>query len=50
VIEVQEFPQLARKYQVRGVPMTVLNDGEALVGAVPPMHLVDAVERAGREE
>jgi len=50
VIEIQEFPDLARKYQVRAVPMTVLNDEEVLMGAVPPLHLIDAVERAARKE
>lgn len=48
VIEVQEFPELAQKYQIRGVPMTVVNDAETLMGAVPAIHLVEAVERAGR--
>ena len=47
VVEVQEFPELARKYQVRGVPMTVVNDDEVLMGSVPPIHLVEAVERCG---
>jgi len=45
VIEVQEFPELARKYQIRGVPMTVVNDRETLMGAVPAIHLVEALER-----
>jgi hypothetical protein len=30
--------------------MTILNDDEAIVGAVPPMQLIDAVERATRDE
>jgi len=47
VVEVQEFPDLARQYQVRGVPMTVVNETETLMGAVPPMLLVDAVEKVG---
>jgi hypothetical protein len=50
VIEIQEFMDLARKYQVRAVPMTILNDEETLLGSVPPLQLVDAVERAGRGE
>jgi hypothetical protein len=50
VVEIQEFPDLARKFQVRGVPMTILNDAEALVGTVPPMQIIDAVERAARDE
>jgi len=50
VVEIQEFLDLARKYQVRSVPMTILNDDEALVGTIPPMQMIDAVERAGRAE
>jgi hypothetical protein len=47
VIEVQEFPELAEKYQIRGVPMTVVSDAETLMGAVPAIQLVEAVERVG---
>jgi len=50
VVEVQEFPDLARKYKIRGVPMTVVNETETLMGAVPPMQLIDAVERAASPE
>jgi len=50
VVEVQEFPELARKYQIRGVPMTVVNETETLMGAVPPMQLIAAVERAASED
>ena len=28
VFEAQEFPELAQRYQVRGVPMTLVNEGE----------------------
>jgi predicted DsbA family dithiol-disulfide isomerase len=47
VVEVQEFPDIARKYQIRGVPMTVVNESATLMGAVPAMQLVNAVETAG---
>jgi hypothetical protein len=50
VIEAQEFPDLARKYQLRAVPVTIVNDEEALVGSVPPIQMVEAVERAGKTE
>lgn len=50
VVEVQEFPDLARKYQIRGVPMTVVNESKTLLGAVPPQELLDAVEAAGAAE
>jgi len=46
VVEVQEFPELARKYEIRTVPLTIVNDKERLNGAVPPMFLVEAVEKA----
>jgi hypothetical protein len=45
-IEAQSFPDLARKYHVRAVPHSVVNETEALVGAVPEGHLVDAVKKA----
>jgi predicted DsbA family dithiol-disulfide isomerase len=47
VVEVQEFIDLAQKYQVRGVPMTIVNEGAALMGAVPAMQIVETVLRAG---
>lgn len=48
VVEANEFPLLARKYAVRGVPKTVINDGEAdFVGAQPEPVQVQAVLRAG---
>ena len=46
----QEFPDLARKYQIRGVPMTVVNETETLMGAVPALQLVDAIERAASQD
>ena len=46
VWEAQEFPDLARKYQVRAVPKTVINETEELLGAVPIGHLLAAVEKA----
>jgi glutaredoxin-like protein len=47
VVEVQEFPEVARRYQVRGVPMTVVNDGEPLMGNVGGARLFAAVRSAG---
>ncbi len=43
VVEVQEFPDLAQAYQVRGVPKTVINDHAEFVGAVPDEMFVDAI-------
>lgn len=38
MVEVTEFPHLAVKYGVQGVPHTVINDKVTLVGAVPEME------------
>ena len=35
VVEVSEFPELASRYAVRGVPKTVINDSVEFVGNVP---------------
>ncbi len=34
-VEATEFPDLARKYRVTGVPKTVVNDRVEIMGAVP---------------
>ncbi len=47
VVEVQEFPEVARRYQVRGVPMTVINDGAPLVGNTGGGPLFAAIMQAG---
>lgn len=41
MVESMEFPQLANKYQVYGVPRTVINDVVHIEGAVPEAHLVE---------
>ena len=35
-VEATEFPDLARKYTVTGVPKTVVNDSVEILGALPP--------------
>jgi len=35
-VEATEFPDLARKYTVTGVPKTVVNDAVEILGALPP--------------
>jgi glutaredoxin-like protein len=35
-VEATEFPDLARKYAVNGVPKTVVNDTVEILGALPP--------------
>jgi len=35
-VEATEFPDLARRYQVNGVPKTVVNETTEILGALPP--------------
>ncbi|MBN1639905.1 MAG: thioredoxin family protein [Anaerolineae bacterium] len=49
-IESSEFPHLAVKYQIAGVPRTVINENTYLEGAAPPDMLVDKIQEAlGKE-
>ncbi len=43
VVEVSEFPRLAQRYQVRGVPTTVLNEQTLVVGAMDERMLLEQV-------
>lgn len=43
MVEASEFPHLAQRYHVMGVPKTVINDENSLDGAVPETHLVDHI-------
>lgn len=46
-VEATEFPDLANKYNVSGVPQTTINAGRGtVVGAVPVNHLLDEIKRA----
>lgn len=46
IVEVTEYPDLATRYAVRGVPKTILNDRLFLEGAVPETELLAAVTQA----
>jgi glutaredoxin-like protein len=46
MIEASEFPELAEKYGVRGVPQIVVNDTVTLIGAQREGSFVDAILRA----
>jgi glutaredoxin-like protein len=46
VIEVQEFPDLAERYQVRAVPLTVINDSVAIPGMIAEEQFVEQVVAA----
>jgi len=45
-VEVSEFADLARRYAVRGVPKTVINDAVEFVGNVPESMFRDHLKRA----
>src|SRR3989304_741618 len=46
VIEVSEFPELAQRYNVRAVPLTVIADKIAIPGAVQEQVLVEQLLKA----
>jgi glutaredoxin-like protein len=46
VIDVSEFPHLAQKYSIMGVPKIVINERTELVGAVPEAQFVAHVLQA----
>ncbi len=45
VIEANEFPELSQRYQVRGVPTTIIDEKMGFAGSVPDDLLVDTIER-----
>jgi len=46
VVEAQEFPELAARYGVQGVPKVVVNETVEFVGAQPEARFLDHVLRA----
>ncbi len=46
MVEAMEFPHLANKYQVFGVPLTVINETTRVEGMVPESALVEALLKA----
>jgi predicted DsbA family dithiol-disulfide isomerase len=42
-VEATEFPDLARRYHVSGVPKTVVNDQVEILGALPEDMFVEQV-------
>ena len=46
VVEVSEFVDMAQRYQVRGVPKTVVNDRIEIEGAVPEPRFIQEVMKA----
>jgi len=48
MVEVSEFPQLAVKYNVMGVPKTVINETIELLGAQPEQEFLRQIKAAAR--
>ena len=46
MVEVSEFSHLGVKYGVRGVPHTIINEKENLIGSQPEMEVVKAALKA----
>jgi glutaredoxin-like protein len=46
VIEVAEFPELAERYAVKAVPLTVIADRKSIPGMVPEETLVEEIVKA----
>jgi len=46
MVEAQEFPHLSMKYQVMGVPRTVINEDTYLEGAAPEAMLLGKLQEA----
>jgi glutaredoxin-like protein len=46
MLEATEFPQLAMKYNVMGVPRTIINEKEFLEGAAPENMLIEKIKKA----
>lgn len=46
MVEATEFQELSMKYQVQGVPKTVINDSWDVVGGVPPQVVMEKVRQA----
>jgi glutaredoxin-like protein len=48
MVDAVEFPELAERYGVQGVPLTVLDEAGAVVGAVPESRLLAEIRRTRR--
>ncbi len=49
MVEAIEFPHLAQKYRVMGVPKTVINDKKEIVGALPEEEFLEEIKNALKE-
>ena len=46
MVEISEYPHLAQKYHVMGVPRTVINGEHYLEGRAPESMLLDKIKQA----
>ena len=46
MVEISEFPHLAHKYDVQGVPKTVINEDHHVVGPLPEKELAEEILKA----
>jgi len=49
-VEISEFPHLAQKYRIMGVPKTVINEDHSIEGAGPEGMLLDKILEAVRSK
>ncbi len=42
-VEVSEFPHLAQKYSIRGVPKTVINENHSIEGSGPEAAFLNKI-------
>ena len=51
MVEAMEFPDIANRYNVSGVPQTTINDGAGnAVGAIPEDDLISEIQKALEKE
>jgi len=46
MVEAIEFPHLAQRYTVSGVPKTLINENISFVGAMPEEMVLDYIKQA----
>jgi predicted DsbA family dithiol-disulfide isomerase len=46
MVELSEYPHLAVKYNVQGVPKIIINEEHSIVGSMPEMEFAQAVLKA----
>ena len=46
VIEANEFPELSERFDVLGVPKTVINNRVEFVGSLPEAKVLEALQKA----